>query len=187
MRHRFQHRSRRHPARLRQVFQNVPTNAIKVSHADDPIRVTATLTETDLTVTVRDRGLGVDAATVRRLFDLFTRHSTTNGLGSGWPSSADWSNSTAAPSKRTGTDSARAARSPFGGPSHPWRSGRQPDVTNRSATKVGAAADKMIFTSLHVVAAPRLVHFFASTSIDLGYTAPLFVYACRFLFHPDSC
>jgi signal transduction histidine kinase len=72
------------PARLRQVFQNVLANAIKFSEPDDPICVTATLTDAEIAITVGDRGRGIDAATLPRLFDLFTRgHTTTSGFGIG--------------------------------------------------------------------------------------------------------
>ena len=42
------------------------------------------MTDAEVTVTMRDAGIGIDTATLPRLFDLFTRgHTTTSGFSIG--------------------------------------------------------------------------------------------------------
>jgi PAS domain S-box-containing protein len=60
-------------SRLDQVFTNLIDNALKYSPGNEPIDVRITDEPELVTVSVRDRGIGLDAATEERLFDAFSR------------------------------------------------------------------------------------------------------------------
>lgn len=59
------------PIRLAQVFSNLLTNAAKYSEAGGSIAVTASRDGDGVAVTVRDTGIGIDAANLTRVFEMF--------------------------------------------------------------------------------------------------------------------
>jgi signal transduction histidine kinase len=63
------------PTRLRQVFNNLVSNAIKYSPQGGPVEVRLRANEVDNTaiVYVRDHGIGVNPADVPKLYDRFSR------------------------------------------------------------------------------------------------------------------
>ncbi|QRV15316.1 histidine kinase [Haloterrigena salifodinae] len=70
---------------LRQVFQNLLSNALEYS-GDDPPRVAVSAEETgsEWVIAVRDEGIGIDPADIDRIFALFQRlHSVEESVGSG--------------------------------------------------------------------------------------------------------
>jgi len=70
--------------RLGQVVQNLITNAIKYSPEGGRIDVTATTDGRNVTVSVRDQGLGIPPEDLPKLFERFYRVAGTRGLeGSG--------------------------------------------------------------------------------------------------------
>lgn len=74
--------------RLKQVLLNVIDNALKYSHPEDIIRVTATFSETELEITVRDYGDGIPDSSISKLFNAFyrvddDRSRNTGGFGLG--------------------------------------------------------------------------------------------------------
>jgi signal transduction histidine kinase len=58
---------------LRRVFQNLIDNAIKYGAAGGSIRVSAGKSSSEVSVTVADRGIGIDAADQTRIFEPFYR------------------------------------------------------------------------------------------------------------------
>lgn len=62
-------------ARLRQVFDNLIGNALKYSAQDEPVAVTLESETGVWVITVRDRGIGIPAAEVEKVFDRFVRGS----------------------------------------------------------------------------------------------------------------
>jgi PAS domain S-box-containing protein len=73
-------------SRLDQVITNLVDNAMKYSPADQPIVVQVADGPDAATITVTDRGIGVEPATRASLFDAFSRGSNAehvNGLGLG--------------------------------------------------------------------------------------------------------
>ncbi|MFF0943305.1 sensor histidine kinase [Kocuria sp. CPCC 205300] len=76
------------PVRLRQVLDNLVSNAIKYSSADSTVFVLGTHTDDSAQVQVIDHGHGMSPEGVRRVFEKFyrgadARMSTTPGLGIG--------------------------------------------------------------------------------------------------------
>jgi signal transduction histidine kinase len=67
-------------ARLERVMHNVVGNALKYSTDCTPVRVEVSQDEAWVTVTVRDRGVGIPAADVPHVFTLFYRASTARGV-----------------------------------------------------------------------------------------------------------
>ena len=73
-------------SRLDQVFTNLIDNALKYSSDGEPIEVRVADDPDSVTVTVADRGIGLDAATEARLFEAFSRGDNAThvpGLGLG--------------------------------------------------------------------------------------------------------
>jgi signal transduction histidine kinase len=66
-------------ARLKQVFNNIIHNAARYTPQPDEILVRVTADEENVTVEVDDHGIGIDAAMLPRVFDLFAQAST--GIG----------------------------------------------------------------------------------------------------------
>ena len=76
------------PLRIRQVMDNLLTNATKYNRQGGEIHVTIATTSDDVAVSVRDTGLGISDADISHLFDRFfrtesARESTTVGSGLG--------------------------------------------------------------------------------------------------------
>lgn len=72
--------------RIRQVMQNVFSNAMKFTNSGDQIKVTFRLTEAMLYVSVRDTGIGIEATALPFVFQEFYRGEkarTLNVAGSG--------------------------------------------------------------------------------------------------------
>ena len=61
------------PIRIAQVFSNLLHNACKFSEPGQPIRITASLEEEQVTVRVRDRGIGIANPMLGRIFEMFTQ------------------------------------------------------------------------------------------------------------------
>ncbi len=71
-------------ARLARVLQNVIGNAVKYSVAATPIQIMTARQEGTVTITVRDRGVGIPPAELPHVFTHFYRASTARGIaGSG--------------------------------------------------------------------------------------------------------
>ena len=76
------------PTRLEQVFGNLLTNAAKYMEKGGQIVVAAEVEGTDFVIRVRDRGEGISAEMVPKLFEMFTQvesttHRARGGLGIG--------------------------------------------------------------------------------------------------------
>ena len=77
------------PYKIEQVMENLLSNAVKFSPADRPIRVSASLGEQEITIHVRDEGIGIAAKDLSRVFDKFYRADSSDtavpgmGLGMG--------------------------------------------------------------------------------------------------------
>jgi two-component system, sensor histidine kinase len=76
------------PTRLEQVVSNLLLNAIKYSPEGGSVRVSITVEGDQAVVSVRDEGVGIDAAQLDRIFDLFAQVDTSldrsaGGLGIG--------------------------------------------------------------------------------------------------------
>jgi len=76
------------PTRMTQVIANLLMNAAKYTDAGGTIRLTATRTDDQLTVSVADNGIGLEPRALPRLFDMFVqieeaRDRHEGGLGIG--------------------------------------------------------------------------------------------------------
>src|ERR1700733_7870146 len=76
------------PLRVAQVLSNLLTNAAKYTDPEGQIRLTARCEASDVVICVADSGIGISAATLPRVFNMFSQvHSTTDrsegGLGIG--------------------------------------------------------------------------------------------------------
>jgi signal transduction histidine kinase/ActR/RegA family two-component response regulator len=76
------------PTRLEQMISNLISNAVKFSEGDSPICVRVARRETMVELTVRDEGMGMDAALLPRIFEPFVQGPVTlerarSGLGIG--------------------------------------------------------------------------------------------------------
>ena len=76
------------PIRLTQAFSNLLLNASKFSDEGTGIELSAHVTATEITVLVRDEGMGISAEFLPQVFDLFTQAPqglarTKGGLGIG--------------------------------------------------------------------------------------------------------
>ncbi|MCU4799205.1 PAS domain S-box protein [Halobacteria archaeon HArc-gm2] len=73
------------PSQLRQVFQNLLSNAIEYSGDEPPrIEVSAERDGSDWVVSVRDRGVGIDPDDADRIFEVFQRlHTHEEHAGTG--------------------------------------------------------------------------------------------------------
>jgi signal transduction histidine kinase/ActR/RegA family two-component response regulator len=69
--------------RLTQVFANILNNAAKYTDAGGHIWIGATRRGDDAVVSVRDTGIGIPAAVLPRVFDMFVQDETTKGRGGG--------------------------------------------------------------------------------------------------------
>jgi len=66
--------------RLERVVDNLLGNAVKYSTGGTPVTVTARLSASDVTIIVRDRGVGIPADELPHLFTPFFRASTSHGI-----------------------------------------------------------------------------------------------------------
>jgi len=76
------------PLRVAQVLSNLLTNAAKYTDPEGQIRLSAGCEGTDVVIRVKDSGIGISAAALPRVFNMFSQvHSTTDrsegGLGIG--------------------------------------------------------------------------------------------------------
>jgi len=67
-------------ARLERVVDNLLANAIKYNRAAQPIEMTARRQGDAVTITIRDRGVGIPAGELPHLFTPFYRASTARGV-----------------------------------------------------------------------------------------------------------
>jgi signal transduction histidine kinase len=65
---------------LFQVFSNLLSNAIKYSPGGGPITVEAPTIGDEITVTITDRGIGIPAADIPRLFERYHRGGNVSGI-----------------------------------------------------------------------------------------------------------
>ncbi|GAC1402008.1 MAG: hypothetical protein NVSMB64_01060 [Candidatus Velthaea sp.] len=70
-------------SRLRQVFENLVGNAIKYSPGGEAVEVSLRPTADGVEISVRDRGIGIPAAELPKLFGRFARASNARELGIG--------------------------------------------------------------------------------------------------------
>ena len=69
---------------LRQLLQNLLSNAIEYSDAEPRVHVSAEGGDSEWTVSVRDEGIGIDPADQARIFEIFQRlHTRDEHAGSG--------------------------------------------------------------------------------------------------------
>ncbi|MFN8375578.1 MAG: PAS domain S-box protein [Anaerolineae bacterium] len=71
---------------MRQIISNLISNALKYSPAEKPIFITLTQDDTHVTLQVRDEGIGIPTADLKRLFEPFHRATnvgTISGTGLG--------------------------------------------------------------------------------------------------------
>ena len=71
------------PVRLAQVFANLLNNAAKYTNQGGRIWVTAVREKNSAAVTVRDTGIGIAAAALPRVFDMFMQGDATKSRGGG--------------------------------------------------------------------------------------------------------
>lgn len=61
------------PARLSQVFDNLISNAVKFSHPDTTITISAKSTPSSVVISVRDQGQGIPYSEIPHLFEKFAK------------------------------------------------------------------------------------------------------------------
>lgn len=71
------------PSRLRQVFENLLTNAFKVQPSNTPVIVEAATSDGCAVVSIIDQGPGIPADVLPRIFERFARDGESTGLGLG--------------------------------------------------------------------------------------------------------
>src|SRR5690606_30374355 len=72
------------PRVLRNIFFNLISNAIKYSNEGKKIYITVAFSDSDVTIRVRDEGIGIPQAELKHIFDRFFRASNaTNIQGTG--------------------------------------------------------------------------------------------------------
>jgi signal transduction histidine kinase len=71
------------PTRLREVLENLVTNALRYTPADGTIRIDATPNETGVTITVADTGTGISPTILPVLFQRFAKSADSGGSGLG--------------------------------------------------------------------------------------------------------
>ncbi len=77
------------PARIREVVANLLANALRHTPSGGSVDLAARLTGTEVEVTVRDTGSGMDAEELGRVFDRFYRSPDSPGSGLGLPIARD--------------------------------------------------------------------------------------------------
>lgn len=74
------------PRLMRQVITNLISNALKYSSSDKPVYLNLMQNETEVTLTIRDEGIGIPAEDLKHLFEPFHRATnvgTISGTGLG--------------------------------------------------------------------------------------------------------
>ena len=76
------------PIRLAQIIANLLTNAVKYSHDGKRIWITAATSGNDITIAIRDEGIGIGADILPRVFEIFIQSDASvnraqGGLGIG--------------------------------------------------------------------------------------------------------
>ena len=71
------------PARFQQIFWNILNNAIKFSNDGGVLEVSLVSTETQLQLTVRDQGKGIEPHFLERIFEKFTQAASPGSRSSG--------------------------------------------------------------------------------------------------------
>lgn len=66
-------------ARFKQVFNNIVHNAARYTSQPDTIEISVTSSGNEVSVVIKDRGIGIDPAMLPRVFDLFAQAGT--GIG----------------------------------------------------------------------------------------------------------
>jgi len=69
--------------RLRQVLDNLLSNAVKYGHPGNVVHISATPSEEQVRISVRDEGTGIPADQLDRIFDRFHRVPGKSGQGHG--------------------------------------------------------------------------------------------------------
>ena len=74
--------------KINSVISNLISNAVKYSANDTPIEITCTIKDNDVTVSVRDEGIGIKPSDAEKIFDRYyrvensnTRHISGFGIG----------------------------------------------------------------------------------------------------------
>jgi signal transduction histidine kinase len=75
--------ARADPERIQQVLTNLLDNAAKNSAPESPVAVAVTLADGEVRVAVTDRGAGIQADDISRVFDKFVRGRATDTRGTG--------------------------------------------------------------------------------------------------------
>lgn len=65
------------PIRIKQVFRNILSNAIKFTPNDGEIKIKIILEENDILISVADTGIGIPQGELQSIFDSFTQSSRT--------------------------------------------------------------------------------------------------------------
>ena len=71
------------PVRLREVIGNLINNALRYTPTGGLIEITATQTDSHITLTVRDTGSGISAEDLPHIFDRFYKSEQSRGTGLG--------------------------------------------------------------------------------------------------------
>jgi signal transduction histidine kinase/CheY-like chemotaxis protein len=75
------------PYRIRQILNNLISNAIKFTPEKGQIFVSATINDNNMQVSIKDTGVGIDEKDIELIFEAFTRlketQDTTEGVGLG--------------------------------------------------------------------------------------------------------
>ena len=71
------------PTRLAQVFSNLLNNAAKFMEPGGSIRVSATRHQDRVAVSIKDSGVGISAASLPRIFELFAQSHAVEGMPTG--------------------------------------------------------------------------------------------------------
>jgi len=69
------------PVRLAQAISNLLSNAAKYTGENGLIELSVRRERSHVTITVRDNGIGIEPATLPRVFDLFAQAATAQGGG----------------------------------------------------------------------------------------------------------
>lgn len=68
------------PARLERIMANLVGNALKFSNVDQPVVISATAGTHEVTIAIRDQGMGISAESLPHLFSRFYRAERAEGV-----------------------------------------------------------------------------------------------------------